>query len=38
MAQSGFVTFLFTDLVQSTQHLQGAGDEAGQGLLHAHHK
>lgn len=38
MAQSGIVTFLFTDLVQSTQHLQSAGDEAGQGLFHAHHK
>ncbi len=38
MAQSGIVTFLFTDLVQSTEHLQRAGEEAGQGLFNAHHK
>jgi class 3 adenylate cyclase len=33
MAQSGTVTLLFTDLVDSTRHLQRAGDEAGQRLL-----
>ena len=38
MAQSGTVTFLFTDLVGSTQHLERAGDEAGQQLFRAHHK
>jgi len=38
MAQSGTVTFLFTDLVSSTEHLQRAGDEAGQHVFRAHHK
>src|SRR5271170_2448567 len=38
MAQSGIVTFLFTDLIQSTEHLQRAGDETGQHLFRAHHK
>jgi class 3 adenylate cyclase/tetratricopeptide (TPR) repeat protein len=38
MAQSGIVTFLFTDLIQSTEHLQRAGDEAGQQLFRAHHR
>ncbi|HUA34554.1 MAG TPA: AAA family ATPase [Candidatus Binataceae bacterium] len=38
MAQSGTVTFLFTDLVGSTEHLERAGDEAGQQLFRAHHK
>ncbi len=38
MAQSGIVTFMFTDLVHSTQHLQSAGDEVGQGLFHSHHR
>ena len=38
MAQSGTVTLLFTDLVNSTVHLQEVGDEAGQRLFNAHHK
>ena len=38
MAQSSIVTFLFTDLTRSTEHLQEAGDEAGQRLFNAHHK
>jgi class 3 adenylate cyclase/tetratricopeptide (TPR) repeat protein len=38
MAQSGIVTFLFTDLVQSTEHLQRGGDEAGHRAFDAHHK
>src|SRR5579885_1953846 len=38
MNQSGTVTFLFTDLVNSTEHLQAAGDEAGHQLFRAHHK
>ncbi len=38
MVESGTVTLLFTDLVNSTVHLQNAGDEAGQGLFRAHHK
>jgi class 3 adenylate cyclase/tetratricopeptide (TPR) repeat protein len=38
MAQSGIVTFLFTDLIQSTEHLQRAGDEVGHQLFRAHHK
>ncbi|MGO9454127.1 MAG: ATP-binding protein [Candidatus Binataceae bacterium] len=36
--QSGTVTLLFTDLVNSTEHLQRAGDESGQRLFQAHHK
>ncbi|HUA36025.1 MAG TPA: AAA family ATPase [Candidatus Binataceae bacterium] len=38
MARSGTVTLLFTDLVNSTSHLQDAGDEAGQRFFRAHHK
>jgi class 3 adenylate cyclase/tetratricopeptide (TPR) repeat protein len=38
MAQSETVTFLFTDLTQSTEHLQRAGDETGQRLFGTHHK
>lgn len=38
MSESGTVTFLFTDLVNSTEHLQNVGDEAGQHLFRAHHK
>lgn len=38
MSESGTVTFLFTDLVNSTEHLQTVGDEAGQQLFRAHHK
>jgi len=38
LAQSGIITFLFTDLTQSTQHLQRVGDEAGQRLFRNHHK
>ncbi len=38
MPQSGMVSLLFTDLVNSTDHLQGAGDEAAQGFFRAHHK
>src|SRR5258706_16461861 len=38
MAESGIVTFLFTDLVRSTDHLQRAGDELGDGLFNTHHK
>jgi class 3 adenylate cyclase/tetratricopeptide (TPR) repeat protein len=38
MPQSGTVTLLFTDLVNSTTHLQDAGDEAGQRFFRAHHK
>ena len=36
--QSGTVTLLFTDLVNSTEILTNAGDEAGQRLFQAHHK
>jgi class 3 adenylate cyclase len=36
--QSGTVTLLFSDLVNSTQILQVAGDEAAQRLFQAHHK
>src|SRR5215475_7843208 len=38
MPQSGTLTLLFTDLVDSTTHLQQAGDEAGDQLFRAHHK
>jgi class 3 adenylate cyclase len=38
VGQSGTVTLLFTDLVNSTEHLQRAGDESGQRLFQAHHK
>jgi hypothetical protein len=36
--QSSTATLLFTDLVNSTEHLQRAGDETGQRLFQAHHK
>ena len=36
--QSGTVTLLFSDLVNSTEILQRAGDEAGQRLFQVHHK
>ena len=36
--ESSVVTFLFTDLVQSTEHLVQAGDERGKSLFSAHHK
>jgi class 3 adenylate cyclase len=36
--QSGTVTLLFTDLVNSTEHLQRVGDESAQRLFQAHHK
>src|SRR5271170_2693002 len=38
VGQSGTVTLLFSDLVNSTEILQRAGDEAGQRLFQAHHK
>src|SRR5258707_4564178 len=38
MAESGTLTLLFTDLVNSTQLLGRAGDENGQRIFHAHHK
>src|SRR5208282_215787 len=38
MAQSGTVTLLFTDLVNSTDQLQQAGDEAGERWFRVHHK
>jgi len=38
VASSGTVTLLFTDLVNSTNHLQDAGDENGQRFFRAHHK
>jgi hypothetical protein len=38
MMQSGIVTFLFTDLIRSTEHLQRVGDEAGQRLFNSHHQ
>jgi class 3 adenylate cyclase/tetratricopeptide (TPR) repeat protein len=38
MAEPGIVTLLFTDLVDSSAHLQNAGDEAGQHLFRVHHK
>ena len=38
MTESGTVTLLYTDLVSSTQHLQRAGDEAGERLFQVHHK
>ena len=38
MAQSGTLTLLFTDLVNSTDHLQQVGDEVAQRLFNAHHK
>ena len=38
VARSGTVTLLFTDLVNSTIHLQDAGDEDGQRFFRAHHK
>ncbi len=38
MAASGTQTLLFTDLVNSTQLLERAGDETGHRLFRAHHK
>ncbi len=38
MAESGTLTLLFTDLVNSTQLLGRAGDDAGHRLFAAHHK
>jgi class 3 adenylate cyclase len=38
LGQSGTVTLLFSDLVNSTEILQRAGDEAGQRLFQVHHK
>ncbi len=38
MSHSGTVTLLFTDLVNSTVHLQQAGDETGADQFRAHHK
>ena len=38
MAQSGTVTFVFTDIVNSTARLTNVGDEAGQHIFRAHHK
>ena len=38
MPSSGTITLLFTDLVDSTAHLQRAGDEAGDQLFRSHHK
>ena len=38
MPQSGTVSLLFSDLVNSTGHLQHAGDEEGQRFFGAHHK
>ena len=38
MALSGTTTLLFSDLVNSTDHLQNAGDEAGHRFFRAHHK
>ena len=38
MPQSGTITLLFTDLVNSTAHLERAGDEAGDRLFRIHHK
>jgi len=38
MAQSGTVTLLFTDLVNSTTQLQQAGDDTGAHFFQAHHK
>jgi adenylate cyclase len=37
-AQSGTVTLLFTDLVNSTELLSRTGDESGQRIFDAHHK
>lgn len=38
MPQSGTITLLFTDLVNSTEHLQRSGDEVGDQLFRVHHK
>ncbi|MGO9452458.1 MAG: ATP-binding protein [Candidatus Binataceae bacterium] len=38
MGQSDTVTLLFTDLVNSAEHLQRAGDEAGEQLFRIHHR
>ena len=37
MAQSGIVTLLYTDLVNSTGHLQRIGDESGADVFQTHH-
>jgi class 3 adenylate cyclase len=37
MGHSGTVTLLFTDLVNSTEHLQRVGDEADDQLFRAYH-
>src|SRR5580704_7747798 len=37
MPQSGIVTLLYTDLVNSTVHLQRIGDETGADTFQAHH-
>src|SRR5579885_161079 len=38
MPQSATVTLLFTDLVNSTEHLQRSGDEAGDQFFRVHHR
>ena len=38
MPRSGTLTLLVSDLVNSTDHLQNAGDETGQSFFRAHHK
>ena len=38
MPRSGTLTLLFSDLVNSTDHLENAGDEDGQRFFRAHHK
>ncbi len=38
MGQSGALTLMFTDLVNSTALLQALGEEASQQLFQAHHK
>ncbi len=38
MTPAGPVTLLFTDLVNSTELLQRAGDEQAQRIFQAHHK
>src|ERR1700740_465609 len=38
MTHAGTVTLMFTDLVNSTELLQRAGDESAQRIFAAHHK
>jgi class 3 adenylate cyclase len=38
MPQSGTITLLFTDLVNSTEHLQLEGDELGDRVFRIHHR